>query len=538
VTILLTAVAALVALGLSFILGRRCGLRAPRANAASATPELTQAPDARRAELPDQLVILAVATEWNSSHGGISTLNRELSIALAKLGHRVYCAVPRLDACEVEAARKSSVVLVAPEYVAGTTDAEALNRRLIGLPERVHVVIGHGRITGGAALAQVQQHLRREPLYVHFVHMDPRAIEWWKRADDRTRNAAREAKLRVDAEVEIGSHADAIVAVGPELRGSYATYFHHLQRSVYEFLPGLFHIEWNAPPAPDYRCLVFGRAEDRELKGVNFAADAMRLLCETKELRLAWLVIRGAPSGTEDELHGDLQARVGMKLRIDVLAYTSQRDEILKTIRAASMVLMPSREEGFGLTGLEAITEGVPVLLSQTSGLAQALQHRLPAVAGRHIVDIQDGPDVVSERMRDVLLQPEESHRRVLELREAMRDIFNWERSAADLVRLIRAAASADGQPPPVPTGGTNVDLAATFKRASSALLGWRQTLRTNGEWLDRPELGRVLAHAKEIRRPLVLLGNPGTGKSALWACPGFVDTGFQAARSNSIGLM
>lgn len=502
-----------VALAIGYALGKRRSLTA-------STPPAdfrTIATGDGVAELPDKLVILTIATEWDSSHGGLSTLNRELCVALAKLGHQVYCGVPRLLDSEVRAARTSGVVLLAPEPIPGTNDEQALNRPLSGVPKNVDVVIGHARKTGGAALAQVH-YCGGRPKYVHFVHMDPHAIEWSKKADDRDREATRSAQERVDDEVAIGSRSALIIAVGPELRGAYATYFHHLKRGVYEFLPGLFESDWSDPPAPDYRCLVFGRAEDRELKGVNFAADAMHVLCSTQELRLAWLVIRGAPPGTGDQLHADLEARVGVKLRILVQEYTADRSEIVRTIRSASMVLMPSREEGFGLTGLEAISEGIPVLLSRTSGLAQALEERLPKFAGSHIIDVQDGADVASTRMRELLLEPEAAHERVVSLREAMRPIFNWERSARELVDLVRAAtASSTGQPPP-PSGGTSNHLFETFKRASSALLGWRQTLRFNNEWLDRPELATLLEHARKKKGPLVLLGKPGSGKSALLA--------------------
>ena len=41
-----------------------------------------------------RLSFLILATEWDSGHGGVSTFNRELCIALAKLGHEVHCGVP------------------------------------------------------------------------------------------------------------------------------------------------------------------------------------------------------------------------------------------------------------------------------------------------------------------------------------------------------------------------------------------------------------------------------------------------------------
>ena len=36
---------------------------------------------------------------------------------------------------------------------------------------------------------------------------------------------------------------------------------------------------------------------------------------------------------------------------------------------------MPSRTEGFGLTALEALSAGLPILVSGNSGFAHALRH-------------------------------------------------------------------------------------------------------------------------------------------------------------------
>ena len=40
----------------------------------------------------------------------------------------------------------------------------------------------------------------------------------------------------------------------------------------------------------------------------------------------------------------------------------------------ADLAIMPSRTEGFGLTALEALFAGLPILVSDNSGFGQALQ--------------------------------------------------------------------------------------------------------------------------------------------------------------------
>ncbi|MBK7539683.1 MAG: hypothetical protein IPI49_30905 [Myxococcales bacterium] len=172
----------------------------------------------------ERLTILAVATEWDSKHGGLSTFNRDLCTALAQCeGVTVFCAVPALEVDEVERARQVGVQLVAAVSVPGVTELQALEGPLQGISEPVHVVIGHGRISGPAALAQVTDHFPGAA-YVHFLHMDPSAIESHK--DHAGDGPAVTADQRVDLELKLGRQARLIFAVGPELQARYSVYFH------------------------------------------------------------------------------------------------------------------------------------------------------------------------------------------------------------------------------------------------------------------------------------------------------------------------
>ena len=53
---------------------------------------------------------------------------------------------------------------------------------------------------------------------------------------------------------------------------------------------------------------------------------------------------------------------------------------------ASNLVVIPSRTEGFGLTALEALSAGLPFLVSQNSGFGEALQEIGPSF----IVDSED----------------------------------------------------------------------------------------------------------------------------------------------------
>ena len=51
----------------------------------------------------------------------------------------------------------------------------------------------------------------------------------------------------------------------------------------------------------------------------------------------------------------------------------NNREALKQLFCQVDLVLMPSRTEGFGLTGLEALSAGLPVIISKNSGFGEAL---------------------------------------------------------------------------------------------------------------------------------------------------------------------
>ena len=60
---------------------------------------------------------------------------------------------------------------------------------------------------------------------------------------------------------------------------------------------------------------------------------------------------------------------------------------------------MPSRTEGFGLTGLEALSAGLPVLVSSNSGFGEALS-KVP-FGSSFVIDSED-PEVWAAAIKKV----------------------------------------------------------------------------------------------------------------------------------------
>ncbi|MDB0522692.1 glycosyltransferase [Ralstonia solanacearum] len=389
--------------------------------------------------------ILVLATEWVPKQGGLSTFNRELCTSLAKLGHEVVCVIPEVLEGEAEAASAKNVQLIAASPVRGADSLSCLVRKLpLGdfIPD---LVIGHGRITGNAAKVQHEDSYPNAKR-VHFAHMAPGEIEWYKGKD----NAAQTAEVRERVELDLCQGADLVAAVGPRLHLEFGNLLSALKVAprLHQFIPGLHGIPLR-DPAPGLLCLVLGRAEDLELKGLDIAAQAMAKLLEsgTEFESQPELVVRGAPTGTGTRLRDTLRELVyPSDLSIRVKEYSADVDAIEQDLRRASVLLMPSRREGFGLVALEALQVGTPILVSNKSGFAEFLKtkissaNQLQQYVVRTVDDCEESADEWCKALEFVLRDRKAAFRRTADMKELLGD-HTWETASAALLSAVFGTA-------------------------------------------------------------------------------------------------
>ena len=102
---------------------------------------------------------------------------------------------------------------------------------------------------------------------------------------------------------------------------------------------------------------------------------------------------------------------------------------------------MPSRVEGFGLVGSEALSAGIPALVSDRSGLAQLMREVLPReCANRLIVPVRgDGGDTAlwGHRIAAVMLDRGAAFANAAEARERMVAARTWAAAARALLAFI-----------------------------------------------------------------------------------------------------
>jgi glycosyltransferase involved in cell wall biosynthesis len=128
--------------------------------------------------------------------------------------------------------------------------------------------------------------------------------------------------------------------------------------------------EWFAPPPPrppwlpsEYLLFV-GNLEPR--KNVPVLLDALaRLRRERRDVPP--LVLVGPPAW------GPALDRAGLPEEAVLTAGYVGGDELVATVAAASLLVLPSRDEGFGLPPLEALATGTPVVVSDLPVLREVL---------------------------------------------------------------------------------------------------------------------------------------------------------------------
>ncbi|XP_022777916.1 uncharacterized protein LOC111319398 [Stylophora pistillata] len=227
-------------------------------------------------------------------------------------------------------------------------------------------VVGHG-----VALGWQIQLIKKNPNYSHckwiqVVHSAPEEIGMYK-------NISKGQQMQ-KAEIELCKKADQVVTIGPKLTKAYERQLK--KQDVFNLTPSIFSEFSDVQQASDERktfCVLVtesGDNEDFDAKGYEIAAKAIANLQDNSyQLKFA-----SKQRGKEDEIVEKLlQCGIGRNQLI-VCSFDENRETLANLFCEADIALLPSRSEGFGLSALQAISAGLPLLVSENSGIAEALR--------------------------------------------------------------------------------------------------------------------------------------------------------------------
>ncbi len=380
----------------------------------------------------DRINVLFLCDEWKSSKGGLSTFNRELAANFAKTSSEsinVHCYVLQSDELDGEDAQKHGVNLITAQKIPGSSD----HLDCLKIPPPVphpDIVIGHGRKFG------VPAHFIRKQTgckWIQFVHVFCEELGKHKKSKRSTEDTIDEHEDKHKCEIKICEEADAVVGVGSLLQSKYRTCLPDIDVQV--LTPGIFdtlscqHMRHFPERPEDEGCLVreqfsvfvFGRvtSEDLKVKGLDIIAKAIASLGEGFKLTVV-----GSPPGKQRKIEKWFLKKTQItREQLTIRRYCDQ-EELKGMFREADVVALPSRAEGFGLVALEAISAGVPVLISKHSGISTALQK---VEGGSSVIVTDQDPKEWARRLQQLSHQlPKDRSDNAIRFRENYRKVYPW----------------------------------------------------------------------------------------------------------------
>ena len=380
------------------------------------------------------LKVTLLGSEWNSSMGGLSTINRQLAIHLAKHSEvDVTLLVPQ-SACSEDERRMASshdISIQEAEELVGYTDCLEW---LISPPGDLVIdfVLGHGAKLGKQAQVIRKSHSCK---WIQVVHTAPEELAMHKNYS----KAISKGEEKNLTEVELCKLADAVLAVGPKLRDAFSSQLRSCksQEDILQLTPGTFRefydVEQEKKESNKFKVLTFGRGdqEDFSLKGYDISA---RAIVELKDKSYC-LIFAGAPEGKQDEVAANLLKSGIDKSQLTVRKFVKSKKRLKELFCEVDLCIMPSRTEGFGLTALEALSAGLPILVSGNSGFGEAL---CTVPSGKSFVVESEDPEEWAKAIAGVR-QKERSDRLqgIKQLKISYEEKFSWEKQCDILVEKM-----------------------------------------------------------------------------------------------------
>jgi D-inositol-3-phosphate glycosyltransferase len=271
-----------------------------------------------------------------------------------------------------------------------------------------------------------------------------------------------EPAVRIRGEGEVVAAADRLVANTPDEARQLIELYGATPERVETVAPGVDLSVFRPGPVAATRqrlglradavVLVFaGRIQP--LKGPDVVLHAAASLLRQAPALADRLVVVfvGGPSGTEVGAPGRLDGlagSLGLAGRVRFEPPCPHR-ELADWFRAATLVLVPSHSESFGLVALEAQACGTPVAAAAVGGLRTAVRDGFSGV----LVDGHD-PEMWAYTLRDLIGSPA----RLAELSRgalAHASGFGWPATADRLIEVYTSAMASDGSDGPVGSIGS-----------------------------------------------------------------------------------
>jgi N-acetyl-alpha-D-glucosaminyl L-malate synthase BshA len=169
---------------------------------------------------------------------------------------------------------------------------------------------------------------------------------------------------------------------------------------------------------PRERCPLFPAADKvlmhiSNMRPVKRLLDVVGIFDRVRKEIPARLVLAG--DGPDRELAEREVERLGLKDRV---RFIGKVEDVAQVMRWADLFLLPSQSESFGLSALEALATGVPVIGARVGGLPEVVEHGVSGYLG----EAGNVEDMASGAL--ALLKDPDRHRAASEAARARAGLF------------------------------------------------------------------------------------------------------------------
>ncbi|KAL9989477.1 hypothetical protein ACROYT_G004035 [Oculina patagonica] len=373
------------------------------------------------------ITLASDANGWNKA------VNGQLLIELAQDTRvKLFGFVPKYTPQQKEHARNLNIELVDAKDLPGYSPVELLAYPPDSLDIDILIIHSYGRDLGRQA--QIIRETKKCK-WVHVVHTISEELEKFL---EKSASSAVVQESEHELQTTLCERADLVIAIGPKVAEAYksALRFCGKDRNVIDLTPGITEEflgvrQMIGNAGEKFRVLISGSSKYFKVKGSDIAAKAINLVQDPS----CHLIFVGQPNDNVAELEKAL-LKEGINLnQLTVRKGSGGTDYWRRLLCEVDLVIKPSRTEGFGMSGLRAISADLPILVSGNCGLGIVLK-KLPS-GGQHVVE-SDDPQVWADKIKEVrAMEPKARCLESEKLRKEYVKQFSWKDQCDRLVETM-----------------------------------------------------------------------------------------------------
>lgn len=261
----------------------------------------------------------------------------------------------------------------------------------------------------------------------------------------------RESLSRIKTELQLVKEADQIIATSENDSQYIESLYGGDKKKIAILIPGV-NLSLFKPSNKvaakkairadlDHKIILFvGRIEP--LKGIDVLLYAMKIILnEHPDFRICVWIVGGDVSQSADNWSKELKKlnEIRKVLKIDAaVKFVGRKEpvELPNYYNASEILVLPSHYESFGITAVEAMACGVPVITTDVAGVSDLFdkQHE-------YLITSANNPILLADKIQSLLCDKEEYTKVSSELPRKVKDL-SWDDTANQFMKLCIACAS------------------------------------------------------------------------------------------------